>query len=145
MLWRKILRFSLFFLCIWSNFDCQCSGAMKKIIEKVASYTPEKETACVMRNEKRENFFEAADLSNDVNSANHVLRSVPVPTVLSCALECLTNSDCKSILVKKHHQKNGRNEPYECHLVSGRTFHVLTDTSTANDLLYFVRKDAISC
>lgn len=106
--------------------------------------TPEIEADdAVMIDEKRarETFFEAADLSKDVDSGNHVLRSAPVSTVLSCALECLRDSDCKSILVKKYHEMTGRSKPYECYLVSGRSFHGLTDASTANELLYFVRKD----
>jgi hypothetical protein len=95
------------------------------------------------RKEIKAMFFEAADLGNDVDSGNHVLRSCPVPNMISCALECLSDSDCKSILLRKYRRTVGGDEPYTCHLISGRSYYSHREPAQTDiELYYFVAKNA---
>jgi len=78
----------------------------------------------------------AAD-ANTKGSDNTIMKSTIVPSMLSCAYECLKDSDCKSILMEKS-QQQGQDNWYQCNIIDGTTFFRRHTTSEA---IYFRVKE----
>ena len=73
----------------------------------------------------------AADLSDD-GSDNEIMTSISVPDKISCAFECLKDSECKSILMER--RVNGQNY---CHLIDGRRFSLTRSEAKQSDYYHY--------
>lgn len=81
-----------------------------------------------------------AAYANTEGSDNVIMKSTTTPSMLSCAYECLKDSDCKSILVEKAKQQMG-DLSYKCHIIDGKTFY---SSKTTSETFYFIaKKDAL--